>query len=78
MDPREAAGDAAPTLIIDDRPVRGRGPTMTGEELLKLAGKSPATDEIWAEGHHGQRIARDQEIPVQEGGRFVTRPRSRS
>jgi len=74
--PDPSIGDPAPTLLIDGRPHEALGPTMTGAQLLALAGKSADDAELWAEGHHGQRIRSEEAVPVQEGGRFVTRPRS--
>lgn len=67
-----AAGDVHPTIFVDGEPHRVEGPTMTGAELLALAGLSTADATVYAEGHHGQIIRSDQIVPVQDGGRFHT------
>jgi hypothetical protein len=71
----ENVGDAAPTVVIDGLPHSGLGPTMTGTQLLALAGRSPEDTALYAEGHRGRRIAPGQVVPVQEGSRFRTQPR---
>lgn len=74
MDP--VPGDVAPTIYVDGEPLRGSpGPEMTGAQILAAAGHDADDRSLFAEGHHGQRIPAEASVPVQEGSRFITRPR---
>ncbi|HET6404631.1 MAG TPA: multiubiquitin domain-containing protein [Candidatus Thermoplasmatota archaeon] len=65
-----------PVLYIDGQPVSGvPAPQMTGAQILAAAGHDADIVDLYAEGHHGQRIGPEQAVPVQDGSRFVTRRR---
>lgn len=69
-------GDREPTVFVDDRPVpEVPGPQATGAQILAAAGLDPDDVDLYAQGHAGRRIGPEEAVPVQEGGRFVTRPR---
>jgi hypothetical protein len=75
MDP-PSVGDASATILIDGRAFDAAGPSMTGAQILALAGRNPEDTVLYAEGHRGQRIRAQEEVPVQDGGRFRTAPRA--
>lgn len=71
----EPVGDVHPTITIDGEQQQAEGPLVTGAELLALVGRDAARFDVFAEGHHGRRIGSRQTVPVQDGGRFVTKPK---
>lgn len=74
MDPREL-GDAAASIVLDGHVYEGVTETMTGAQILALAGLDPDDVDLYAAGRHGRRIPAEEPVIVQEGSRFVTRPR---
>ena len=73
----EPVGDPDPTLFVDGEPIRGvPGPEMTAAQILAAAGHDADAVDLFAEGEHGRIIAPEQPVPVQDGSRFVTRPRA--
>lgn len=75
MDPR-LLGDAAARIEVDGRWYEGTYETMTGAQILALAGLDADDVDLYARGSHGQRIGAEQPVVVQDGSRFETRPRS--
>jgi hypothetical protein len=71
----EEVGDRAPTILVDGEAHDGQGPTMTGAQILALAGRDPDDTALYADGHHGMRIRAEERVPVQDGSRFRTEPR---
>lgn len=65
----------SPTFLLDGRPYRAVGEEMTGAQILALAGLEPEDADLYAEGHHALHIPAEDSVVVQEGSRFVTRPR---
>ena len=74
VDPR-LLGDAAARIELDGRWYEGVYETMTGAQILALAGLDPDAVDLFARGSHGRRIRAEEPVVVQDGSRFETRPR---
>lgn len=74
VDPR-TLGDAAARIEVDGRAYEGTTETMTGAQILALAGLDADAHDLYARGSHGRRIGAEEPVVVQDGARFETRPR---
>lgn len=75
VDPR-TLGDPAARIEVDGRVYEGTYETMTGAQILALAGLDADAHDLYARGSRGRRIGAEEPVVVQDGARFETRPRA--